>query len=197
MFITKSWYKRVDCRLAKILLTAIISSSLTACGLRIWEPSAPQRSFNSEQLFLEEYPIPSTWKVYGPTSLVGDDLCGAECVSLGFRETNPSLSGYAGHNIYRYHTIGIAQRTFEKVYLSPLKLSGTVNEWTYESSLADRSHFSCNYIAGNIIFICEWAGQYEEYIVLFYAQIGPGEMSLAGMEDVVKAIDLHMSENLR
>ncbi len=44
--------------------------------------------------------------------------------------------------------------------------------------------------------VCEWAGRYEEYIVVFWCRMVPGEMSLADMERVVRAIDERMAQYL-
>jgi hypothetical protein len=102
----------------------------------------------------------------------------------------------AMQEVFRYRSSGIAERTFEEVYV-PLSASrDSVDDWTYQSPLAYQSRFGCGFTAGNVRTVCEWAGQYEEYIVVFQADRDPPRLTLADMEQVVRAIDARMEQYL-
>ena len=57
---------------------------------------------------------------------------------------------------------------------------------------SNQQYCGCDNIDKYDALICEWAGQYEEYIVVLWYRIISGEMSLADMERAVRAIDARM-----
>ena len=183
-----------------VSLTVLVMLPLTACRLRFWEPLAPQRSFAPEDLLIDQDIAPPGWELTDPTFPAGDTLCTTECATRGFTVSdNENPVRYGGHDVYRYRSTGIAQRTFEKVYLSATRLQTSLNGWTYQSQIAERSHFGCHNMAGNVGLYCEWGAQYEEYIVVFGVALPPGEVSLANIEqieEIVRAIDARMAEYL-
>lgn len=189
-----------------MVLVITVTLLLTACGVcrfwEYWEPRAPERSFAPEDLLIDQSIVPPGWELTKPTFPVGDTLCTSECATIGFKvqvtDDEHSIQ-YGGHDVYRYRSAGIARRTFEKVYLSATRLQASASGWTYQSPVAEQSHFGCGNMAGNVGVFCEWGGQYEEYIVVFGARVPPGEVSLANikqMEEVVRAIDARMAQYL-
>ena len=183
-----------------MVLAITVTLLLTACRFRFWEPLAPERSFTPEDLLIDQSIVPPGWELTEPAFPVGDTLCTTECATIGFKVTDDESSiEYGGHDVYRYLSTGIARRTFEKVYLAMARSLDPVSEWTYQSQIAEQSHFGCGNMAGNVGVYCQWGGQYEEYIVVFGARVPPGEVSLANieqMEEVVRAIDERMAEYL-
>jgi len=190
----------MEWRVVSIVLTTTIMLFLTACGYRFWEPRAPQRSFTPEDLLIDQEIVPPGWELTKPLFPTGDDLCTTECATIGFKVTDDESSiEYGGHDVYRYLSAGIARRTFEKVYLSATRLQTSESAWTYQSPIAEQSHFGCGNMAGNVGVYCQWGGQYEEYIVVFGVRVPPGEVSLANIrqiEEVVRAIDERMAQYL-
>ena len=194
---------QADWRTVSMMLTAAATILLTACVYRFWEPRAPERSFTPEDLLIDLDIVPPGWGLTDPLFPTGDDLCTNECATIGFKVTDDASSiEYGRHDVYRYRSAGIARRTFEVVYLSATKLQASASRWTYQSPIAEQSHFGCDDMAGNVGVYCQWGGQYEEYIVVFGARVPYGEVSLANieqMEGVIGAIDermaFYLSEN--
>ena len=185
------WSVLSMCKVGVMLLVAMLC--LAACKVLFWEPRAPQRSFELEDLLIGQEVIPSVWKdSWGPLYQSGDDLCTTECVAIRFGVAGRESHIQAVHNVYRYLSAGIARRTFEKVYLPSKVYLKAVDEWPYESTTAEQSHFGC-YSDGRSTPTCQWAGQYEEYIVVFWTRMTPGEVSLADIEKAVRAIDARMA----
>ncbi len=183
-----------------MVLTTLVMLPLTACRLRFWEPLAPQRSFSPEDLLIDQEIVPPGWDLTEPTFPTGDTLCTTECATRGFTVSDDEGSiRYGGHDVYRYRSAGIARRTFEKVYLSATRLQTSASGWTYQSPVAERSHFGCHRMGGDARVICEWGAQYEEYIILFSVGMSSDEVSPANIqqiEEIIRAIDARMAEYL-
>jgi hypothetical protein len=178
----------------KVRVTLLITMlCFAACRVLFWEPRAPQRSFKLEDLLIGQEVIPSVWKdSWGPLYQSGDDLCTTECAAIRFGVAGRDPHIQAVHNVYYYLSAGIARRTFKKVYLPSKERLKPVDEWTYESATAEQSHFGC-YSDGRSTPACQWAGQYEEYILVFWTRMTPGEVTLADIEKAVRAIDERMA----
>jgi hypothetical protein len=166
---------------------------LSACGFL--EPQAPARSFALDDLFLPDDALPAGWKALEPVSLIGHDMCG-ECLTIAFDVPGYVDPALAAQEVFRYRSTGIAERTFQKEYMPIGACLDPVDEWTYESVIAEQQHFGCCLTAGNVRTVCEWGGQYEEYIVVFLADRDPPRLTLADMEQVVRAIDARMEQYL-
>lgn len=183
-------------------LTALVMLPLTACRLRFWEPLAPQRSFSPEDLLIDQSIVPPGWELTEPSFPTGDTLATRESATRGFfvkTAHNEYSIQYGGHDIYRHQSTGIARRTFDKVYLAMARSLDPVSGWTYQSPIAEQSHFGCHNMAGNVGVYCKWGGQYEEYIVVLGVAMPPGEMTPANIEqieEIVRAIDARMAEYL-
>ncbi len=192
--------RRVYRLVAAMALATTVTLLMTSCGYRFWEPHAPERSFTPEDLLIDQEIVPPGWELTEPTFPAGDTLCTTECSTRGFTVSDDeSLIRYGGHDVYRYLSAGIARRTFEKVYLATARSLDPVSEWTYQSPVAERSHFGCHRVGGDARVICEWGAQYEEYIILFSVALSSDEVSLASMEQIeemVRAIDARMAEYL-
>jgi hypothetical protein len=182
-----------------MILAVAAALLVTACRIRFWEPRAPERPFTPEDLLIDGDMLPSGWELHGPIFPAGDTLATTESASIGFSvHDEPSILG-GTHSVYRHQTTGIARRTFEMVYLTPLMRGASARGWTYQSRVADQSHFGCIDLAGDVWEYCKWGGQYEEYIVVFGARVPPGEVSSASveqMEKLVREIDARMAQYL-
>ena len=99
-------------------------------------------------------------------------------------------------SVYRYKTTGIAKRVFDNQYVPSSASLDKVEEWTYQSTLAEQSQFGCGFTAGNERVVCEWAARYEEFIVVFRADKEPPQLTLEDMELIVEVIDERMAQSL-
>jgi hypothetical protein len=192
--------KQVNWKLASIVF-ATAATLLTVCGWYwFWEPRAPERSFAPEDLLIDQSVVPSGWELTKPSFPTGDDLCTTECATIGFKVVNGDSSvEYGGQDVYRYLSAGIAQRTFEHVYLKKVAYLSPEGRWIYQSSIAEQSHFGCGKMAGNVGVFCQWGAQYKEYIVVFGARVPPGEVSsvdIRQIEEIVTAIDARIAHYL-
>ncbi len=176
-----------------IFLVPIGALLLPSCNLG--EPRAPERSFTPEDLLVGQEVMPSSWTREEPFLPAGDELVTPESVAIRFRA--PDGDTRSEQAVYRYISAGVARRVFEKVYLPQVGHFHLVSDWTYESPAAEQSHFGCYDWEGRATPVCEWAGLYEEYIVVFRVHLTPGEVTLANVEQVVRAIDDRMVHYLK
>jgi len=183
-----------------VILTVAVVLLSTACGCWLWEPRAPQRPFTVQDLLMDQEIVPPGWELSDPVFSVGDTLCTTECYRRGFRVSSSEGSiRYGRHNVYRYLSAGIAQRTFDHVYLAMSRSLEPTSEWTYQSPVAERSHFGCVRMGGPANLFCEWGAQYEEFIVTFGVGLSSDELSPADrehIEEIVRAIDARMEHYL-
>lgn len=162
-----------------------------------FEPRAPERAFNLSDLLLDQDSIPVTWQVFERFVPVGDELCATECSAIRFGpQTGTDNHAVATNFIYRYKSSGIAQRTFDNVYLVQQKSLSAVAEWSYQSERAQQAHFGCRMTAGDTGQICMWAARYDEFIVVLSARMVPGELSIAQLLPIVEELDGRITAQL-
>jgi len=186
----------------KAVVIAIATALLLVTyGCGFGPPRPPERSFTLDDLLIDSDIVPSDWKLDEPMFPAGDDLCTTECAAIRFSVTDELRSMWGGtHSVYRYLSQNIAQRTFKVKCLAHARILDQVKEWTYQSLVAEQSYFGCHNMAGNAGVACDWAAQYEEYIVVFGIAMSPGEVSLTNIEQIeyiVRAIDEQMSLYLK
>jgi len=181
-----------------VLVMLLVTIGMLCCGrCGFWKPRAPQRPFTLKDLLLDQDAMPSAWEdTWGPFLPAGHDLCTTECSAVQFGVAAQDLPIRAEQDVYRYLSTDIAQRIFEEVYLPQRKHLSSISDRTYQSLIANRQYFGCYDVEGRDTLICEWAGQYEEYIVVLWCRMISGEMSLADMERAVRAIDARMEHYL-
>jgi hypothetical protein len=160
-------------------------------------PVAPQRSFQVDELLVNQDVMPSAWvDVWGPSYKSDDDSRSTESATITFGVSGRDLPIQARHSVRRLPNAEIARRWFEKGYLPGKQHRTPPSEWTYESSVADQSFFSYFDRDEHSVPACEWAGQYEEYIVILWMRLTPEEASLADFEKALTEIDTRMAHYL-
>jgi len=181
--------------IAILIVLFVLGTPLSACHADFTQ-QAPQRSFAPEDLLIGQETIP-VWNAGDPYLPEGDDLCTTECAAIQFWATQGDYPGaLATHLVFRYLTGRIAQRTFDYTFLDEVNHYGTVDEWSYQSSIAESSYFGCGNMAGNVGQVCIWGGRYEEFIIVFRTRMIAGEMTIQDMERVVRDIDTIMEDYL-
>jgi hypothetical protein len=194
------FFRQVFNRLRILSLLLLSTMSLIACGpiQTLLEPPAPKRSFEINNLIINQSDIPSSWQAFTPFLPSGDDLATKESIAIRFGEiVNGGKKYYAKEGAYRYTTIGVASRVYKYWFIEHPRVVHSVGEWGFQSPIADESHFACDPVSGgNFNQYCEWAGRYDEFIIVFGTQMIQNEMTLSDLEKIVKAIDIRMAQNL-
>jgi hypothetical protein len=160
-----------------------------------FEPTAPSREFDSQDLLLSQDAIPQ-WEASTPFLPAGNDLCTTECIARHFGTKEGYPGALATQYVFRYSTTGIAQRTFDYEYQAKSRVYRPVKDWDFQSSIAQQSLFGCNTLAGNAAQSCLWAARYDEYIISFITTIIPGEMDLDSLRQILGAIDKQVAHHL-
>jgi hypothetical protein len=116
-----------------------------------------------------------------------------EAAAITFSTANHER-GMATHRVARFRSVSEARRIYRRYFSTPL--GRTPSNWGYENTMADKASIGCYDYEGRDLPVCEWAGQYEEYVVSFIVWLVPGSVSLENVEDVVRAIDARMIQHL-
>ncbi len=170
----------------------IVVLFLTAC----YPNGVPPRKLELVDLLIDRDVLPAvlteTWGPFVPT---GEDLITEQSISIQFGIDEQESPIRVAQDVYRYPNADISQRKFERVYLPGVAFFEPVNDWTYHSSFADQEFFGCYDWEGRSTQVCEWAGRYQEYLIVFWMRMTPGEASLADIERAVEDIDSLMARN--
>jgi hypothetical protein len=195
----------------QVLIFISLFSLLTTlgCGL-VTNNSRSQptpKPYVLEDLFIDEAAFPAGWTraegfrracVAAPL----DSGCKSyDDLSISYYSTQ---GGYAYEDIYVYGTAddsaGDFERMRERVYSGNDFTTPwvTPDELLYESSVASQSHFACHTYDGDLH--CQFLGQYDEFIVLFFTHkeyfTHKEVISYDDLKQVLEAIDQRMAEQL-
>ena len=178
-----------------ILLVFLFSS----CGpiQTMFEPAPPYRNFKLSDLLIEQEIVSPEWQSFPPLFPAGDDLATEESIEERYGIVEDKTNTFlATQDVYRYETVGVARRVFDNRFISRNTRALTpTSEWKYTSPIAYQTRFGCIKYPWDLY--CVWAGNYEEYIVLFDTKMIPGQMSFNDIERIVKAIDAKMAFYLK
>jgi hypothetical protein len=184
-----------------ILMISVFLLLISFCSpiITFLEPSPPLRSFDLNDLLISQEVVSSTWLSFTPFYPSGDDLVTKESTAIRFGVIDGGVKKYlAEQAVYRYVTIGTAQRVFDdRVKPRNTRALYPIQEWNYQSTIAEQTTFGCDHKALADVTYCEWVGKYEEFIIVFSTKMITSEMSLTDMERIVKAIDGKMSFYLK
>jgi len=181
-------------RAIRVLLVVLEGFVQVACGL-----PAPARSFETKELLLTVSDLPPgrAWQSSGVYNEPVLDYCTGDCWEIDFSIQLPgstSATRVMGQQVWRGITLAQSQGTYERLagqtwFKSPA-------EWTYQSHSADQSSFGCydDTHGASGAELCRWQGTYEEYLVILFA-VHP-YVTLAEIEQTVRAIDQHVSGKL-
>jgi hypothetical protein len=182
-------------------LGILIIVSTCIAGFLIWthryffEPKPPVRSFGVNVLLITQEDIP-LWDASTPFFPAGNNLCTTECIALHFGRKENYPGALATQYVFRYLTSGIAERTFEYEFSRRTGVYAPVEEWNYQIPVAQQSFFGCSDMAGHANRSCEWAGRYEEYIIVFNTILVPHEMEWTELRAIVEDIDMRTADYL-
>jgi hypothetical protein len=172
---------------------------LSACS-----ENAPLRDFSIEDLLIDPSEFPSSWRLVA----VGippdqEERWASEANGFSLDTGLPELTG-ADLSIYRYKSIRSASSAYDKWEPRDFNSSSIAAqtsweappELPYESPTADKSRFACHISSITKTTICQFMGQYEEFLVVFFTGFDGEHMTYADLEHILQAIDTRMAHYL-
>ena len=167
--------------------------------------STPDRDFAIEDLLIAPSAFPSSWRVLAQ-GRPHDQKEKRAIEATGFYlDTGlPELTG-ADLSIYRYQSVQSAcsafdkweRREFNSSSIGSLTPWGTPPELSYKSPIADQSRFACHISSITETTICQFMGQYEEFMVAFYTGFDAQHMTYSDVQRILEAIDARMAHYLK
>ena len=185
----------------RVLLIATLTMLWAFTGGCYVLVTPPPRECPIENLTLDEEPFPPgaiAGKILSP--LPGAPIPRTSLESAG-RTINYEYKGGANHDIYRYKSEGRAAQEFKRrkelefstrQWRGPWEIPNTLK---YRSPIANRYYVACG--MQNNVYMCKMIAQYEEYFVLFSADMLPAAMTFEDLEHVLRAIDERMAQCLK
>lgn len=178
-------------RLMSVVFAFAAMLLLSSCAP---ESPPPERHFTTRDLLIGLSEMPDGWT--GCLEQSADYLSTQDSATMAFEADTTMSPRVARHRVYRYRSAQAARGVYQDI-VTPGQVGKTPAEWTYRSSIADQSFFTCYDYEGRVPYpVCEWSARYEEYVVIFHSWLIPGYMSLEDMERVVRAIDARMAHYL-
>jgi len=153
------------------------------------------RPFTTADLLVGSSEMPQGWRIASMSNeanaYIGETAI--EAAAITFSTANHER-GMATQRVARFRSVNEARRIYGRYFSTPL--GRTPSNWGYENAMADQASIGCYDYEGRNLPVCEWAGQYEEYVVSFIVWLVPGSVSLEDVENVVRTIDARMIQYL-
>ena len=173
---------------------------LSACS-----ENAPHRDFSVEDLLVDPSVFPSSWRLVAegiPPDQ--EEKWATEANGFSLDTGLPDLTP-ADLSIYRYKSVRSASSAYDKWEPRNFNSSsiGAQTPWEappelpYESPTADKSRFACHISSITQTTICQFMGQYEEFLVIFYTGFDGKHMTFADLQRILQAIDARMAHYLK
>jgi hypothetical protein len=191
--------------LLALLSLACLCSPASCWLFHIFEPPAPERAFEIEDLLVDVSDFPANWYVNAPPAPMphcdGAITTQKEDIHIGFRAKSPTHIA-AGQTVYRFGARWLAAAEysdrlpieFNSNSVASLTPWETPPELPYRSPVADQFHFACHV---NAVLtpqtVCAAMGQYEEYLLISHSIMDPEYMTFADLERILVAIDERMA----
>ena len=152
----------------------------------------PERSFSMETLIIDISVFPEGWWVgSGPRKVEWDDLSSSYgSWYINFQTDTSEIHYTARQHVYRYANVEVAQFIFEDRVMTEYGEVFPVT--TCRNLAANQNQLFCYDYEGRAQTNCQWAGRYDEFIVVFGTWMIPERMSLDDMQEIICAIDAHV-----
>jgi len=151
-----------------------------------------------QELLVDASVFPEGWEISsGPRFAEWDHFSSSYGFWLvGFQTDSDVPRHTAMLYVYQYHNVKIAQQVYEKI-VSPEHRGEKLPDNICGGLSATQSLLTCEtltmYESGYKQMNCTWSGLYDEYIVDFSTWLVPERMSLEDVQDIICAIDAHVS----
>ena len=184
--------------LALFVLLALSCVCLQVTG-RIGYVPHPTPGFPIQDLLLDESAFPEGWRADRPFDPEGRIPAEQIMRNLHTNGCHPLTVG-AGHRVERFYggskSASEAYAGEVAYWFSPNRGDwSTPPELSYESRAADQYRFGCYPEEETATIVCQAVGRYEQYIVVFDAELDPDHpecLSFTDLEQVLIAIDERM-----
>ena len=195
---------------------AVAAWVIAACGAmatayavpRLW-PKVRTPPVAMSDLMLDTSAFPESWQSSGEPAYFPEREQGErESMQAQFFPEGSDRSTYgACHRVFKYRNevdaLYIYYLDFYTGEFLPWHMISqwaVPEEWSYESSFADRLRFACGEVdmspLGPARSECTAVAQYDEYVSVFHTELAPQYMTLQDVERILLAIDERMAEYL-
>lgn len=188
------------------LLFVCIALATLCTVVSVW-PKTRTRPVDMHDLMVDVSVFPQGWYVFFGPATIPERARRGERGSLYivfYPEGFESGIDGAYHEVYRYRNETDAAIAFYSEFLgnefpnlreAMITSWAVPEEWSYESSTADRFKFACAEfeILDRLSRSCKAVAQYDEYISVFRTHVSPEYMTLEDLERVLRAIDERMA----
>ena len=182
-----------------VLICITLALTLTGCNPVEWVPYQRDPPVSIRDLLIDSASVPPKWRVYNVNSVPhGSSLdIGEEDMMISFVTSNAErVEGGLDHHIYRFRNSALAAHMFKTMKADPIffvgaeKGSAQPASWQYRSPVADDWGFACS------LEYCNAIARYDEFVSILGVSARTTDMTSVELEEVLKAIDKHMTEQL-
>jgi len=176
--------------LYNFLLLTSLSLIVSSCTT-VETPTPMVRDFPIIDLLIGLSDMPKGWSVkIQPEQF--REVGALDAAQIAFVSSSEEPRNGASIGIYNYATTEEAIRVFDRHYKT--RVYGDIPAtWNNPLVSANQYKVGCYNREGQEPYVCTWAAQYQEFVVLFDTWIIPEYMSFEDFEKVVIAIDNRMT----
>jgi hypothetical protein len=189
----------------KLIVAAVILLGSALLAIHCFN-GVPERSFTTTDLLIDSSVFPVGWQVSAAAASPTERLGQIGGSQIEFRASVPILVG-AIQSVFRFRSSASAASRFDRMQASWFNSNSvfSITPWElpsqlpYYSAVADKSRFACHDTeVGGRATVCQFIGQYDEYIVVFHTVMTPEDMqpqsymTFANLECILEAIDERM-----
>ena len=196
--------------LSATIIGVIIIFSLLCGAICIMEEFLPglgclisikpiQRSFSASDLLIGLSDMPPGWRVteyesklppnVGPLTTYDSAYIRFEALDINIKRK--IFQQY----VYRYENSLCAESDY-KSDVFRTHFGKIPSNWDFTSRYADESDFTCYDYEGRDQTVCSWTARYQENIIMVFAWLIPGRMSIEDIKNIAKSIDARIGSNL-
>jgi len=171
-----------------LLLLLLINSlfSLEACTQPFLLTNKPTL-FPPQNLLITLDDLPLNWKVkFGPER-AEDNSRSSDSAWISFSPISEKEKYLVLQMVFRYQNTRGAKADYADQIRFPENTE--MEEWSFQSSVADESRFSCFIYSNESTPVCRWVARYERIVVDVIVRLEQKGLSIQEMETLVKKID--------
>jgi hypothetical protein len=182
--------RRMKLLLYDFLLLTSLSLTISSCS-KIQTPTPHVRDLRIIDLLIGLSDMPKGWSVkIQPQQF--REVGAFDAAEIAFVSSSEEPRNGASIGVYNYANTEEATRVFDRQY--KVRVFGNIpTTWNNPQVSANQYTVGCYNREGREPYVCTWAAQYQEFVVLFDTWIIPEYMTFEDFEKVVVAIDNRMT----